>query len=96
MSDTATPESGYQGQRLAPPANFAGQAHCPSYATYEEMYRRSVEDPEGFWAEIAEGFVWEKRWEKVREFSFEHPVSIQWLIQWIISSASCPIRATGA
>ena len=80
MSDTVVPQSGYQGQRIAPPANFAGQAHCPSYEKYDEMYRRSVEDPEGFWAEIADSFVWSKRWDKVREFSFEHPVSIEWFI----------------
>jgi acetyl-CoA synthetase len=80
MSETVSPASGYQGQRIAPPANFAGQAHCPSLEKYDEMYRRSVEDPDGFWSDIADTFVWNQRWEKVREFSFDHPVSIQWFI----------------
>ena len=62
----ATPSSD-SGNKLIPPnANFAGKAHCPSLATYEEMYKRSIEDPDGFWAEIAETFVWQKKWDKVR------------------------------
>jgi acetyl-CoA synthetase len=80
MSQTAAPDSGYQGQRIAPPANFAGQAHCPSLETYDAMYRRSIEDPDGFWSDIADGFVWDRRWDKVRDFSFSHPVSIKWFL----------------
>lgn len=33
--------------------------------TYEELYRRSVEDPEGFWGEQAERLHWFKRWDRV-------------------------------
>ena len=32
---------------------------------YEELFKRSVEDPEGFWADAAEGISWYKRWDKV-------------------------------
>jgi len=32
-----------------------------SRADYERMYKRSVEDPAGFWADMAAGFVWERR-----------------------------------
>jgi hypothetical protein len=28
---------------------------------YRAMYKRSIEDPDGFWAEIAEEFHWEKK-----------------------------------
>jgi acetyl-CoA synthetase len=80
MSEASAPESGYQGRRLAPPANFVGHAHCPSLEQYEAMYRRSIEDPDGFWSEIADSFEWNQKWDKVREFSFEHPVSIQWFL----------------
>ncbi len=80
MSETSAPKSGYQGQRLAPQANFAGQAHCPSLEQYEAMYRRSIEDPDGFWSEIADSFEWNQKWDKVSEFSFEHPVSIKWFL----------------
>ncbi len=30
---------------------------------YEAMYRRSVEDPDGFWADIASSFYWKTKWE---------------------------------
>ncbi|KAK9835057.1 hypothetical protein WJX81_007577 [Elliptochloris bilobata] len=33
-----------------------------SRADYERMYRHSVDDPAGFWGDIAAGFVWERRW----------------------------------
>lgn len=32
---------------------------------YDEAYRRSMEDPEGFWGEIAEDVRWIKKWDKV-------------------------------
>ncbi len=44
---------------------------------YREAYRRSVEDPEGFWAEIASSFHWYKPWDKVLEWEFETP-SVKW------------------
>ena len=35
-------------------------------ADYQQMYRRSIDDPEGFWAEQAEIFLsWDKRWDSV-------------------------------
>ena len=68
-------------EKLIPPAaNFAGQANCPSLEAYQKMYDRSVQDPEGVWAEIAEGFVWNKKWDKVREYNFEGDVSIKWFL----------------
>ncbi len=32
---------------------------------YQDAYKRSVEDPETFWAEIAESFTWQKNWDTV-------------------------------
>ena len=34
-------------------------------SVYEQVYRRSMRDPEGFWAEAAEDIYWERRWDKV-------------------------------
>jgi propionyl-CoA synthetase len=36
---------------------------------YEQEYRRSLEDPEGFWGEVAEDIHWTKRWDKVLDRS---------------------------
>ncbi len=52
------------------PASFAATAHI-KVADYEAMYRRSVEDPDGFWADQADKFVtWSKKWDRVQDWSF--------------------------
>jgi len=39
---------------------------------YQEMYQRSIKDPDGFWAEQAKQFVtWIKPWTKVSDWSFD-------------------------
>ena len=50
-----------------------------SLEQYHEAYRKSVEDPEGFWADIAATFTWKKPWEKVLEWNFREP-SVKWFI----------------
>jgi len=40
---------------------------------YETVYRRSQEDPEGFWAEAAEAIHWDRRWDQVLDTS-EAPI----------------------
>ncbi|MDX5347185.1 MAG: AMP-binding protein, partial [Hymenobacteraceae bacterium] len=44
---------------------------------YQEAYQKSVEQPEEFWAEIAETFTWRKKWDKVLEWNFEEP-NVKW------------------
>ncbi|SCZ49379.1 acetate--CoA ligase [Thiohalomonas denitrificans] len=53
------------------PADVAAKAHIDA-AKYEEMYQRSVEDPEGFWGEQAEKFLtWFKKWDTVLDYSYD-------------------------
>ncbi len=53
------------------PEEIAKQAHITA-EQYDAMYRRSVDDPEGFWGEQAEQFVtWYKPWTKVMDYSFD-------------------------
>ncbi len=65
--------------RTFPPAKeFSARAHISSFAEYEEIYRRSVEDPDGFWGEMAEKqLTWYKKWDKVLEYDFTKP-EIKW------------------
>ncbi|HEX6739260.1 MAG TPA: AMP-binding protein, partial [Vicinamibacteria bacterium] len=51
-----------------PPPEFAQQAHIKSLDEYRALYRRSVDDPEGFWAEQAGALQWSRRWDKVLEW----------------------------
>jgi acetyl-CoA synthetase len=56
------------------------QAWIGSMEQYQEMYDRSVSDPEAFWAGQAEELVhWEKPWDKVLEWEFETP-KVEWFI----------------
>ena len=50
-----------------PPAEFAAKAHIKSLAAYEAMYKRSIDDPEAFWAEIARELDWFTPWTQVLE-----------------------------
>jgi len=53
------------------PAEIAANAHIDA-EQYEAMYRRSIADPEGFWAEQAQTFVtWSKPWDRVSDYSFD-------------------------
>ena len=48
-------------------------------ATYQAMYRRSIEDPDGFWADMANEHVhWFRKWDRVADWSFEDGVGIRW------------------
>ena len=58
----------HETRLFPPPAAFAEQANVKSAEAYEQLYRRSIDDPEGFWGEIAERFHWFKKWDKVCEF----------------------------
>jgi acetyl-CoA synthetase len=54
---------------FAPATKFSSQAHIKSRADYDRIYRRSVEDPEGFWSEMAGELHWFKKWEQVLEWN---------------------------
>ncbi|NOY44766.1 MAG: propionyl-CoA synthetase [Deltaproteobacteria bacterium] len=45
---------------------------------YEELYRRSLEDPAGFWAEAAEQISWTKKWDRVLDDS--NPPFYRWFV----------------
>ena len=44
---------------------------------YFKKYEQSVKDPEKFWAEIADTFIWKKKWDKVLDWDFDS-VDIKW------------------
>ena len=48
-----------------------------SLEQYHETYKRSIEDPEGFWGDIAENFTWRKKWDKVLNWNFTEP-KVEW------------------
>ncbi len=60
------------------PSGLAEASWCDN-DTYEDMYRRSIDDPEGFWAEHGRRIDWIKPFSKVKDVSFDAPdVHIRW------------------
>ena len=48
-----------------------------SFPEYQEAYKKSVEQPEQFWKEVADTFLWRKKWDKILTWNFKEP-KIEW------------------
>ncbi len=55
--------------------------------TYDAMYRRSVDDSEGFWAEQAKRLDWYKTPTKIRDVSFTGKVHIKWYYDGVLNAS---------
>jgi acetyl-CoA synthetase len=59
--------------RVFPPSKeFSAKAHIGSLEEYEAMYQRSIEDPNGFWAEAAQELDWFQPWTEVQSGDISH------------------------
>jgi len=67
-------ESTYQDAEVYTPTDsFRQQSHFGSFEEYQAEYQRSVEDPEAYWAEMAEKHVdWFKTWKQVMWKDFDN------------------------
>ena len=66
---------------VIPPTGVSEGSHVGSMNDYLSLYQRSIDDPEGFWSELAEGFHWFSKWDQVRSYNYDRrkgPVSIEW------------------
>ena len=50
-----------------------------TFEDYQREYKKSVDQPEAFWAEQAESFVWKKKWDKVLNWNFKEP-KVEWFV----------------
>ncbi len=58
-------------ERVYPPSDAVSKnAWISSLDHYYQEYRRSIEDPEGFWSEKAKLLEWFEPWKSVRKFDF--------------------------
>ena len=48
-----------------PPAELSEKAYIKSLEEYREIYQRSIQDPEAFWAESARQLDWYRKWDRV-------------------------------
>ena len=48
-----------------------------SFEEYKEKYQLSIDDPNSFWSNVADNFVWRKKWDQVLKWNFKEP-KIEW------------------
>jgi acetyl-CoA synthetase len=77
--------------QMFPPSEAAKARTLTSKAQYDEMYARSINDPDGFWAEQAQRLDWVKFPSKIKNTSYAYPnVSIKWFEDGVLNvSANC-------
>jgi acetyl-CoA synthetase len=68
-----------------PSAAVSERAHVQSLEQYQELYDRSINDPEGFWTEHADRLSWFSKWDKLREWDFEK-AEIKWFLNGKINA----------
>ena len=57
---------------------------------YQEMYQRSISDPDGFWGEHGKRLDWIKPYTKVKNTSFDGSVGIKWFEDGVLNvSVNC-------
>jgi acetyl-CoA synthetase len=67
-----------ENRKFQPPASLIKRSHLPDFETYKKMYQHSIQDPEGFWSEMAQSFVWHKTWSKVCSYDWKNKIDIKW------------------
>ncbi len=65
----------HQQEIYYPSPEVVERAHIKEY---DDLYKRSIEDREGFWAEQAEKLEWFKKWDKVLDDS--NPPFYKWFV----------------
>ncbi|MDI6755174.1 MAG: acetate--CoA ligase [Thermodesulfobacteriota bacterium] len=67
-----------ENRKFPPPQEFSEKAHIKSLEDYRKLYKRSIEDPEGFWNEQAQNLEWFQKWDKVLDYSFKDNIYVKW------------------
>jgi acetyl-CoA synthetase len=70
-------------EQIPPPAEAVRNTHCDAECS-ETLYRRSVEDPDGFWREQAKRIDWIEAPETIANWSFD-PVDIRWFEDGVLN-----------
>ena len=79
MADSTATQA-TESKTFPPSPTIAASAHVGSLDGYEQMYDKSINDPDAFWAEIAASFHWFEKWDRVVDYTFSDSVSIKWFI----------------
>ncbi len=61
-----------ENRKFPPSKEFTSKAYIKSMAEYKKMYKKSIDDMEGFWADQAKQIDWFKKWDKVLVNDFKN------------------------
>lgn len=75
----------FEMEKFEPTKDIVDNAHVNN-DRYLEMYQRSVEDPEGFWGEMADRISWFKKPTKIKDTSYEGDVHIKWYEDGVLNA----------
>jgi acetyl-CoA synthetase len=65
---------------------YRGVAYVKGLDEYREMYRRSIEEPESFWAEMANQYLtWDVTWDRVLDYDFNEP-RVAWFAGGVLNA----------
>ncbi|MCP4683240.1 MAG: acetate--CoA ligase [Desulfobacterales bacterium] len=68
-----------EDKKYPPSSEFKKNAHIKSMREYKRIYRQSIDNPEGFWAERSLELTWFKKWKKVLDSDFDE-AKIKWFV----------------
>ena len=89
-----------ESRTFPPPAKVQAEAYIKSFEQYEQMYKRSVDDPTGFWLEQAAEYVqWIRKPTQAREYTWDtasRTVEHTWFADGVLNvAANCLDRHMG-
>jgi len=78
-------------KRVFPPSKeFVSKAAIKSRKEYQDMWNRSVKEPDKFWGELANQLDWYKKWDKYLEYDFKDKPEVRHFVGGKINvSANC-------
>jgi acetyl-CoA synthetase len=62
-----------------PPEEFREKARLKTLDEYKEIYQRSIDDPEAFWAQKADELDWFRKWDRVMVEDFSEGIH-EWFV----------------
>ncbi len=70
-----------KGRVFSVPDEWRENAYINSIEKYREIWKRSIDDPDGFWGDIGEEYVsWFKKWDKVCEYDWNESPEHKWFL----------------
>ncbi len=69
MSSQAIESAQQENRIFNPPAAFTAGAHIKSMDEYKKLWRESIDQPDTFWARVANELSWMKKWDTVLEWN---------------------------